>query len=135
MNFNDFYQGWNTQISMADLNNDNKLDYIFGTGRGGIVILEEKDTLVTTVEIESVQKVVHLYPNPAKDVLSVSFASPNTGTLHLTVYNALGQVVLQQTTTSNGQHHELDISRLAAGVLFLDVRTDDYQEVVRFVKK
>lgn len=135
MNFNDFYQGWNTQISMADLNNDNKLDYIFGTGRGGIVILEEKDTLVTTVEVESVQKIVHLYPNPAKDALSVSFSSPNIGTLHLTVYNALGQVVLQQTTTSNGQHHELDISRLAAGVLFLDVRTDDYQEVVRFVKK
>jgi hypothetical protein len=135
MNFNDFYQGWNTQISMADLNNDNKLDYIFGTGRGGIVILEEKDTLVTTVEIERIQKVVHLYPNPANDALSVSFSSPNTGTLHLTVYNALGQVVLQKTTISNGQHHELDISRLAAGVLFLDVRTDDYQEVVRFVKK
>jgi hypothetical protein len=135
MNFNDFYEGWNTQISMADLNNDNKLDYIFGTGRGGVVILEEKDTLVTTVEVETAQKVVHLYPNPANDALSVSFSSPNTGTLHLTVYNALGQIVLQKTTTSNGQHHQLDISSLAAGVLFLDIQTDDYEEVVRFVKK
>ncbi|CAA6819994.1 MAG: Fg-gap repeat protein [uncultured Aureispira sp.] len=134
-NFNDFYQGWNTHISMADLNNDNKLDYIFGTGRGGVVILEEKDTLTTNIEIETKQKVVHLYPNPADEALSISFLTPNTGTLHLTVYNALGQVLLQQTTTSNGQHHELDIARLAAGILFLDIRTDDYQEVVRFVKK
>lgn len=135
MNFNNFYQGWNTHISMADLNNDNKLDYIFGTGRGGVVVLEEKDTLVTTVKIETAQKVVHLYPNPADEALSVSFLTPNTGTLHLTVYNALGQVVLQKTTSSTGLHHQIDISSLAAGVLFLDVQTDDYQEVVRFVKK
>jgi hypothetical protein len=135
-NFNNFNQGWNTQISIADLNNDNKPDYIFGTGRGGVVILEEKDTLTTTVAaIEATQKVVHLYPNPAQDALNISFLTPNTGTLHLTVYNALGQVVLQETTISNGQLHELNISSLAAGVLFLDVRTDDYQEVVRFVKK
>lgn len=135
MNFNNFYQGWNTHISMADLNNDNKLDYIFGTGRGGVVVLEEKDTLVSTVKIEKEQKVVHLYPNPADNSLSVSFLTPNTGALHLTVYNALGQVVLQKTTSSTGLHHQIDISSLAAGVLFLDVQTDDYQEVVRFVKK
>lgn len=134
-NFNDFYEGWNTRISIADLNNDNKLDYILGTGRGGIVILEEKDTLVTRVELKTEQKVVHLYPNPADDALNISFSTPNTGTLHLTVYNALGQVVLQNTTSSTGQHHQLDISSLAAGVLFLDIQTDEYQEVVRFVKK
>jgi hypothetical protein len=134
-NFNDFYEGWNTQISLADLNNDNKLDYIFGTGRGGVVILEERDTLVTTVDIETVQKVVHLYPNPANEALNISFLTPNTGTLHLTVYNALGQVVLQKTTSSTGQKHQLNISNLAAGILFLEVQTDDYREVVRFVKK
>lgn len=134
-NFNNFYEGWNTHISMADLNNDNKLDYIFGTGRGGIRILEEKDTLTTAVEIAAVQKVVHLYPNPAQDLLNIDFLTTNQGTLHLTVYNALGQVVLQQTTSNNKQQHRLDISSLASGVLFLDVRTDNYQEVVRFVKK
>lgn len=134
-NFNDFYEGWNTQISMADLNNDNKLDYIFGTGRGGVVILEEKDTLVTAIEVKTEQKVVHLYPNPAQDALNISFLAPNSGTLHLTVYNALGQVVLQKTTTSNTQQYQLDISKLAAGVLFLDIQADNYQEVVRFVKK
>ncbi len=134
-NFKDFYEGANTNISMADLNNDNKLDYIFGTGRGGVVILEEKDTLTTTVKVETAQKVIHLYPNPAQESLNISFLTPTSGTLHLTVYNALGQVVLQQTTSTNGRHHELNTSSLAAGVLFLDVETDDYKEVVRFVKQ
>jgi hypothetical protein len=134
-NFKDFYEGANTNISMADLNNDNKLDYIFGTGRGGVVILEEKDTLTTTVKVETAQKVIHLYPNPVQESLNISFLTPTSGTLHLTVYNALGQVVLQQTTSTNGRHHELNTSSLAAGVLFLDVETDDYKEVVRFVKQ
>lgn len=134
-NYNNFYQGWNTFFSMADLNNDNKLDYILGTSRGGVVLLEEKDTLTTVVEVETKQKVVHLYPNPAKEVLNINFLAPNSGTLHLTVYNALGQAVLQKTTTSNSQQYQLDISNLGAGVLFLDIQTDDYQEVVRFVKK
>jgi hypothetical protein len=134
-NFNDLYEGWNTHFSIADLNNDNKLDYILGTGRGGVVILEEKDTLTTTVEVEVIQKVVHLYPNPTDESLNISFLTPNSGTLHLTVYNALGQVVLQKTTTSNGQNYELNTSSLAAGVLFLNIETDDYKEVVRFVKK
>ncbi|WP_052598662.1 T9SS type A sorting domain-containing protein [Aureispira sp. CCB-QB1] len=134
-NYNNFYEGWNTNMSIADLNNDGKLDYIFGTGRGGVVVLEEKDTITTVLQPETTQKVVHLYPNPAQNSLNISFLTPNTETLHLTVYNALGQVVLQQTTTSNDQQYELDITSLAAGVLFLDIRTDTYQEVVRFVKK
>jgi hypothetical protein len=134
-NYNDFYQGWNTSFSMADLNNDNKLDYIVGTSRGGVLLLEEKDTLVTTIKIETAQKVVHLYPNPAKEVLNINFLTPNTETLHLTVYNALGQIVLQKTTSSTRQQHQLNISNLAAGVLFLEIQTDDYREVLRFVKQ
>jgi hypothetical protein len=134
-NYNDFYHGWNMHFSMADLNNDNKLDYILGTGRGGLIFLEEKDTLITTVKVETKQKVVHLYPNPTQEALNISFLTPTSGTLHLTVYNALGQVLLQQTTNSNGRHHVLNTSKLAAGVLFLDIETEDYKEVLRFVKQ
>ena len=133
--YNNFYQGWNTCFSMADLNNDNKLDYIFGTSRGGVVLLEEKDTLTTIVEVETKQKVVHLYPNPAQDALNIRFLTPNLGKVHLRVYNALGQIVLQKAISKSAEEHQLDIARLGAGVLFLEIRTDDYQEVVRFVKQ
>ncbi|BDS09922.1 T9SS type A sorting domain-containing protein [Aureispira anguillae] len=134
-NFNDFYQGRYTHMSIADLDNDNKLDYILGTGRGGVMIMVEKDTVVNTPTVKLEQKVVYLFPNPAQDELTISFLETNQGALNLTVYNALGQLVMQRNTTTNSSSYQLDISTLPAGVLFLDIQTDDYHEVVRFVKR
>jgi hypothetical protein len=134
-NYNDFYVGRYSDIAIFDLNNDNKLDYLLGTGRGGLVLMTEANTITTITPIKLEQKVMKLYPNPAQDQLTISFITPNKGDLHLTVYNALGQSLLHTTKTAASQRYQLDISSMPSGVLFMDVQTDDYHEVVRFVKR
>lgn len=133
-NYKNFNQGWKTHISIADLNNDNKPDYILGTNRGGVVLLEEGSPSTATTKLEPKQKVVHLYPNPTGEVLNISFLVPNEKSVELNIYNALGQIVLQQTMFSNEKLYQLDVSNLTAGVLFLEIKADKYQEIVQFVK-
>ncbi|WP_052598663.1 T9SS type A sorting domain-containing protein [Aureispira sp. CCB-QB1] len=134
-NYKDFYQGWSTHFSMADLNNDNKLDYIMGTSRGGVIILEEKDTITTVLQPKIIQKVVHLYPNPAKETVHIRWLEDNAQSIELRVYNALGQLILEREVASGDNQYVLDVSSLAAGVLFLEVRAGDYQETLPFVKE
>ena len=65
---------------------------------------------------------VIISPNPAKGKLNVTIAG-NTQVVQLHLINALGQIV--QKNSMAGQYQQLDISRLAAGVYFLNIVTSD----------
>ncbi len=59
------------------------------------------------------------YPNPAKDVLYLDFEGSNTGLHFIQLYNALGQLLLSQT--SEGAKNSLDISTLPKGLYLVKV--------------
>lgn len=137
MKFKDFYQGRYTDFAVDDLDNDGKPDYILGTGRGGLMVMAQADTTVlTTIETTQVeQKLLQVYPNPAHDVVTLSFITPHEGDLNINIYNALGQRVLQTTKAGNASNYNLDIANIAAGVLFIEVQSENYREVVQFIKR
>ncbi len=71
----------------------------------------------------------YLYPNPAKDMLTVNaefeFNSMN-------VYNSLGQVVLQKQ--SKNKQEQLDVNGLSKGIYFIELLTNDKVYIHKFVK-
>ena len=63
---------------------------------------------------------IQAYPNPATDVLSISFEEELNGTIEL--YNASGQVTAEQT--ANGKLVTIDVSGVSEGLYLIMLAQD-----------
>jgi hypothetical protein len=79
---------------------------------------------------------VSVYPNPAHSSITVNFIADNTNTI-LQIINASGQRLMQKqiTTFSGNNTAQVDVSKLAAGIYMLLVKTKSGVEMKRFVKE
>ena len=70
------------------------------------------------------------YPNPVKNILTLSNTSDIT---NVTVYNTLGQQVLQ--IKRNNSEVNTDLSALTNGVYFVKIQSGDGQKTIRIIKQ
>lgn len=75
---------------------------------------------------------VAVYPNPVKDVITVSISNFE-GNTHLDVLNAIGQVVLSQEVTSNQE--QLDVESLPPGVYIVQLSNGSKKHSIKFIKQ
>lgn len=77
-----------------------------------------------------------LYPNPAKDILTVSVEAKEAGTVTLVIENNLGQVVLSKgyRVSAGKQNINETISQLAKGVYSISVIDATTRSTSKFVK-
>ncbi|MCH2021144.1 MAG: T9SS type A sorting domain-containing protein [Saprospiraceae bacterium] len=134
-NFMEFYQGTYTDIAVCDIDNDTKLDYLLGTGRGGLMVMTEKDTLTELVNVDMDQKIINVYPNPAYDILNVAFLHQLDGNFSFTVYNTLGHEIYHHFFKKSDINYQLNISDLPCGVYFVDVQAKNYNDIFPFIKQ
>jgi aminopeptidase N len=91
-------------------------------------LIAKNSTITLANESFTLDQAIAVYPNPTTAVLHLQM--PTTTTLEkVTVYNNLGQVVLEETTA------DLNVSSLAAGVHYLDIQTTEGVFHKRFIKK
>lgn len=98
----------------------------------------EKTTLVK--ELTSIgsfpAEAIHVYPNPANDLLLIDIAEINVTTCAVRVWNSVGKEFIS-TTYSHLEHHaliQLDFTGIPSGVYFLEVVTQEgafIQKVIR----
>lgn len=84
--------------------------------------------LVSSTE-DVVSNDANIYPNPASDVLNISYAS--SGPVDIQLYNALGELVYDKKNTSSNRS-TIDVSNWAKGLYTLRVQYAD-QMVVKSV--
>lgn len=118
----------------TDIDGDGKAELLVGTGQGGIMFLHKPDRSINTTRIAPVQKVAHVYPNPANNQLTIQLEKAPQDPIHLTFYNALGQPLLQRTI-QGAAVQQLDITALPAGVLFIELAAENYRETISFIKE
>jgi PKD repeat protein len=86
------------------------------------------DTLTTTIETTGINRVnidknqLKLYPNPTRDVITIQNESAYKMEA-VTVYNVLGQVVMQHITTDAHQY-KMDVSGLTSGLYTVRIETN-----------
>jgi hypothetical protein len=79
-----------------------------------------------------------VYPNPVVNDLNVAFTLPNEGDVAISVYEATGQVVVNENigTFVEGKHqHKISTDDLTDGIYFVRVKAGSNQKVVKFIKK
>ncbi|MCG8577327.1 MAG: T9SS type A sorting domain-containing protein [Flavobacteriales bacterium] len=90
-------------------------------GTYGFQAMYSKDAVTDYVGVEEGETTtLSVYPNPATDVLSISFE----GTAQeLSIFNAAGQVVYTSTAVQNLE--TIDVSAFDAGIYMVQIRTEN----------
>lgn len=74
-----------------------------------------------------------IYPNPANDVLNISIGSTDTLPNSYSIYNALGQVVLNKKIQSTSDL-SIDINGITSGIYFVRVEVQNKFKTLKFIK-
>ena len=77
-----------------------------------------------------------LYPNPATDIVTVSYFLPTPSAVNLEIYSCTGELVVKQELNSNQSGNlssELDVNELSEGVYFFKLRTNQMVETKKFI--
>lgn len=85
----------------------------------------------STIEIGAESQAPKLFPNPATNMLYVSFAE--TEKVRASIFNSLGQLVYQ--TDRQGNELQFDLSRLENGLYILKLQTSDNAFSYKFIKQ
>jgi hypothetical protein len=105
-------EGGKTALSIKDVNNDQIPDMVVGNYCGGLSFFSG-DSLTTKLHDITVQEALLIYPNPTQKKLYVQ-ADINT---NIQIQNILGKTLFSEEKKTI--IHELNISRLAAGIYFV----------------
>jgi Leucine-rich repeat (LRR) protein len=76
---------------------------------------------------------VKLYPNPARDVLTIDFEAGTDYSADVSIFNTQGRIVMQEII-SNGKS-ELNVSSLKQGVYFVKINTSNFNKTIKLVIK
>ena len=95
--------------------------------------------VITTAKEIPFNKDFSIYPNPAKNQLTVVIANPVSAgkqSIALDIYNVIGEKVLSSSLSfGEGRGEAVDISSLPSGVYFLEMKTEYGVSTQRFVKE
>jgi hypothetical protein len=78
-------------------------------------------TASNTSDIDSENKEVLLYPNPAKDELFLDFGSENLGQVTYHLKDIKGQLMKQESVLNSGEKVKVDLTAIPQGIYLLSI--------------
>ena len=120
--------------AIADIDGDGKFEMVVGNIYGGLLLFKQVKT-VSINDQPSKQVQLNIFPNPAGDNLSVglnqTFLEKNTS---LSIYNALGQLVKNQSSETGNAYININISSFPDALYFCILQSGNKRYSGTFVK-
>ena len=142
MQWENVYNGLYSKVATADLDGNDTLEVVIGNVRGGFGIYslvkpEEPDTnndttIVNIMNISSINTTVNLFPNPAKDILNISFEQMPNHPVDFRIYNPLGQLLIENQANLSDRLFSMNVQNLSQGIYILEVHSRDHKEFIKF---
>lgn len=78
-----------------------------------------------------------IYPNPVQDVLNIEVNASQSSALNISVYNIMGQKVMEKDVTVNTGINvpTLSTSSLTSGIYFVTVKANGFENTMKFIVK
>jgi hypothetical protein len=108
---------------------------IVGNITGGVFIYKQ-DLIVSSVEdIASASGGVEVYPNPANNVVYVSWEMefPGTSAVSIVIYSITGQKQLEKRASANEHATEISTATLAPGIYMCEVTSGSSRKTARLI--
>lgn len=87
--------------------------------------------------LEQQDKEISIYPNPNNGVFTISFASLDASQVDLRIINVIGNEIYHEVVNRSEMQtaKTIDLTRLAKGLYYVKIETDNYSSVRRVVVK
>lgn len=114
----------------GDLDNDGDIDIVVSLNSANEIRWFKNSLILGTNETASLN--FSLYPNPSSSTLNITLEKPIR---QIEVFNNLGQLATKNVKILNERNSQINISKLAAGVYFIKLKTNDGEiGVQKFIK-
>lgn len=90
----------------------------------------------TSINENSLQAAIQLYPNPVQNTLYFQYTGKTYQNMNVLIYDAQGKIVSQNTLTQNQTHfiHQIPVQDLPSGMYFLSLQAENRKTTLKFVK-
>ena len=89
-------------------------------------------TCIVSVEEEITQSTFNLYPNPANDVLNISFQNTIINEKQIRIFEGIGKICYQKNISSNSLR--IDISDYTEGIYLFEVIENGNRTTKKIIK-
>ncbi len=93
-----------------------------GTKTSGIWATDASQ-LVANESVTKFPSLLTVFPNPAKDAVTLNFEQDITGKITISIIDLLGQQLYTRKTKTDGSHLTFELPKLAPNVYFIECRT------------
>lgn len=126
---------WENQTSGNSINLTSvfftNADTGYVVGGGGTILKTTNGGLVGLNEIGIMPKFLKIYPNPAKDIITIE--SFMTGDTPLSILNVNSQKIMERQISD--YKTQIDISNLSPGVYFVKLQNRNTVEIKKLIKQ
>jgi len=129
---------WNTSSTNTALvvsPTANTIYTVNGTDVNGCVnfaSMTQSVSLCTDIAEQGGMQQLEIYPNPSKDIFKITFVKPMEDHT-IDIYNSIGQLIITKRLYS--ENTEVDLSKYAAGLYYLHVKTQNGKEAIKLIKE
>jgi hypothetical protein len=112
-----------------------KFGFSKGTSSNNLYVDNINFDMLTGVQMAESVEYLRIAPNPVRGQMQVDFSVDHYSTLDISVFNALGQQVLQVATDDYVGKHSMTVQTQAlnSGIYFLNIRSEKGIKTARFV--
>lgn len=123
-------EGIRIGVAVGSLNNDAFPDMIIGNFAGGMAYFEGLASIPFAVENATTTS-IRCYPNPASNLINIetNFNTP----LQIQVFDITGRILIDKIFNEN--HFQLNISDLTPSIYLLKVKSENFTNFHKIVKK
>ena len=116
--FGNIREGRVTHIAIANLDEDEKLEFLIGNSRGGMGIFKEGTPVNTIDQKTETSIIVELMPNPTNDYFYFEILDFEENKTFFRMFNSVGKVVAEQKILQ--QKNEINTRGFSSGIYFCE---------------
>ena len=113
--------------------------YILDRDTTTMVTVDSVNTFTQLVDIASIStnRVINIYPNPANDILNITFESDRESELEFSIMDIAGRIVSigQTPMFASDNTFQISISELSTGLYLLNLHHTEFNKTIRFIKE
>lgn len=125
----DMPTGIRTAPTLADLNNDGKVDMIVGNYRGGLTYFTGSNNNVGIKEITK-NNLFYLYPNPTTNIINIR-TNQHVINAAISMFDIYGNKIYSDNINNN--YYLLNVSQISSGVYIITIQTNKGIETHKIV--
>ncbi len=114
---------------------DNNITLDLNPGSNSIQVKTDKDCQGTFSKQFHITSSFTISPNPVETVLNINANVSDGRSTTVYLFDALGKMVKAETVIFNGSEGILNVSDLSKGFYFIKIRTSEFNETLKLVKK